>query len=524
MVRFAAVACLLALSLGQDQSQPPPRFRSGVDIILLDVTVLDKHRRPVRGLTATDFTILEDGKAQQIVSFDELDAPEPDGSTVAWMREVAPDIRTNAAENRRIVLMILDDANISFHHTDRVKEIGRRIIDQLGRSDRASVIYTGNNARSQEFTNDRTALRRAVDRYADTLVPRMGDSNMPGQYAVQTVRRASQAMVALPHRRKAMIFVSSLAVNFANHNDDTGFQLQQALRTAQTANVSIYPINPAGLEVNIGAPAAPVGGRMLATSADAARDLAADTARVIADHTGGFAVTNSNTFDTQIGQIFRETGSYYLIGFQSGHRDGKFRRLEVRTTRPGVTVRTRNGYDAPKPEKEAKAEKAGAVPLPLVKSLSDVLPNPDMPVRVSVAPFAVAGRNAAALAIVLGVQQPAPQGDHRIVEKIELISTAHDTHSSPRGSYRQTVQLTLRAAEGTTDLDRGAHAGTVWRRSRGRSSLRAAARQPEPRCLPVAIHCRSREPHLVARGAIRRSMSGGGIDIIPIPSVSLEPP
>ena len=40
---------------------PLPTFRTGVDVVQLDVTVLDKDRHPVRGLTAEDFTILERG-------------------------------------------------------------------------------------------------------------------------------------------------------------------------------------------------------------------------------------------------------------------------------------------------------------------------------------------------------------------------------------------------------------------------------------------------------------------------------
>ena len=82
------------------QGQQPPRFRGGVDLIQIDVAVLDSRRRPVANLTAADFTILEDGKPQPIAAFEELSAPDPDGSLVPWMREVAPDVRTNSADGR----------------------------------------------------------------------------------------------------------------------------------------------------------------------------------------------------------------------------------------------------------------------------------------------------------------------------------------------------------------------------------------------------------------------------------------
>jgi hypothetical protein len=47
----------------QDSAQLP-RFRSGVDVVTLDITVLDRDRRPVRGLRA-DFTVLDDGTPQK---------------------------------------------------------------------------------------------------------------------------------------------------------------------------------------------------------------------------------------------------------------------------------------------------------------------------------------------------------------------------------------------------------------------------------------------------------------------------
>ena len=42
-------------------SQPPPVFRSGVNLVLVDVVVRDKTGAVVKGLTADDFELLEDG-------------------------------------------------------------------------------------------------------------------------------------------------------------------------------------------------------------------------------------------------------------------------------------------------------------------------------------------------------------------------------------------------------------------------------------------------------------------------------
>ncbi len=73
----------------------PPQFRAAVDLIHLDVSVLDKNRRPVRGLSAADFIVLEDGKPQAVSTFTAVDYPDVEPPTTPWMRDVDSDIRRN---------------------------------------------------------------------------------------------------------------------------------------------------------------------------------------------------------------------------------------------------------------------------------------------------------------------------------------------------------------------------------------------------------------------------------------------
>ena len=54
--------------------------------------MLDKERRPARGLKATDFTVLDDRRAQPITAFAAVDVPAALSPTADWMREVAPDV------------------------------------------------------------------------------------------------------------------------------------------------------------------------------------------------------------------------------------------------------------------------------------------------------------------------------------------------------------------------------------------------------------------------------------------------
>ena len=79
--------------------EPPPTFRVRVGVVQIDVSVLDEKRTPVRGLTAADFTVLEDGKKRDIVAFTPVELPARTRAvttgTAAWTREVAPDVATN---------------------------------------------------------------------------------------------------------------------------------------------------------------------------------------------------------------------------------------------------------------------------------------------------------------------------------------------------------------------------------------------------------------------------------------------
>ena len=69
------VTCLASRGHTQQNPATPPTFASGVTLIQVDVSVLDADGQPVRGLQASDFTILEDGVAQDIQSFTAIDVP-----------------------------------------------------------------------------------------------------------------------------------------------------------------------------------------------------------------------------------------------------------------------------------------------------------------------------------------------------------------------------------------------------------------------------------------------------------------
>jgi hypothetical protein len=72
------VLSLAALFVCQAPAQPPT-FRARIDLVQVDVVVVDRDGNPVRGLTSADFTLLDRGKAQAIVNFDEVSHARPRG-------------------------------------------------------------------------------------------------------------------------------------------------------------------------------------------------------------------------------------------------------------------------------------------------------------------------------------------------------------------------------------------------------------------------------------------------------------
>src|SRR5262245_27787930 len=106
---------LCALSLGAvlaaQQQQTPPAFRSGVELVILNVTVVDKDGQPVRGLTAADFTVTLDGQVRPVRALDFLEFGASGGSDVAVTRQTTNTRVPGAAANRggRIIVLLIDD-------------------------------------------------------------------------------------------------------------------------------------------------------------------------------------------------------------------------------------------------------------------------------------------------------------------------------------------------------------------------------------------------------------------------------
>ena len=441
--------------------QALPQFRSQVDLIHLDVSVLDRNRRPVQGLGPSDFTILENGQPQKLAVFNAVNIPVAVPPKTAWLREVAPDVRNNEdLRERRLFLILIDDAAIQGVPLamQNVKKVAKEFIDRLGPSDLAAVVFTRDNRNSQDFTVDRARLLAAVDTF--TLGFRdMGDSSMYFRYSVDVVRRTVETLAKLPDRRKAIVYVgqgvpvdlamaagpaslgmSDGAFSAVSQRGEMGqlrHLMEQTFLAASRANVSVYTLDVCGLRVE---------GQMAGRTAVCVPGLEVDYLINVATVTGGHAVVNTNEFGPGIDAIMEENSAYYLLGYQSSdtRQDGKYRRIEVTVNQPGLMVRTRTGYLAEKAESAAK-RKAQLEAEPIGAALAGVLPKGDLPMRLAAVPCGVPGKKEAAVAVMLSVKQPVRETGTRTVERVDMAVKAYNTDGKYLGGTRMRADVTVRA-------------------------------------------------------------------------------
>jgi VWFA-related protein len=447
-----SLACAAALATGLLAHSPgPPQdglpsqepFRTGVDLVHLDVTVLDSRQRPVRGLTADDFTILEDREPQSVLTFLPVDVPAPAAPRAAWMHDVPDEIASNEHDSRRFVVIVMDDALTGYAQGEprSARAVAHAAIDELGPGDLAAVVFTF-RGRAQNFTTDRSLLRRAVDSYRSRRSPETGPplACEPAlrRCAVETLENVAAALRTAPPGRKLVVFIGSAGgLDVRTDPFSPLSRVQDMFRAIQEANVTVNVFNPAGLQTY--GPTAADRSLTEAQGRIAARRQQVDELRALAENTGGRTFVDTNAPEAHVPAVFEQSRSYYLLGFQSANKkqDGRFRRVRVQVNRPGVTVRTRSGYFAPRP---SDARRSPDLPRSIDAALGSGVPVQDVPIRIQVAAFAVPGVREAAVTVTSGLTASA-EGWSVAVGPVELVTAVFDGDLRPRGRFQQTIRL-----------------------------------------------------------------------------------
>ena len=317
-VKLAATPALLLLmgvALGAQQPQtsaPPPSadaptFRSGANLVPLNVTVTDNNKQFVRGLTAGDFAVFEDGVQQQVQFFEATDVPLD-------------------------LIILLDTSSSMSDKMDVVHEAATGFLKTLRPGDRGAVVSFADGVDVlQALTGDQALLEQAVRR----TVPRGATALNNALYiSLKQFGRSGSAQSDV--RRQAIAVLSD--------GEDTAslVSFDDVLTLARKSGVSIYPI---ALQSKYAA------SRLAATGQRRYYSESEYAMRTLAQETGAQAFFPLQVLELKgiYGAIAQELSSQYSIAYSPANNraDGRFRRIMVRVaTRPELRLRTRTGYTA----------------------------------------------------------------------------------------------------------------------------------------------------------------------------------
>jgi Ca-activated chloride channel homolog len=307
-VAAAVLATALPVAAGDDG--PPgadgtsrSTFRSGVDVVALNVTVLDPQARLLANLGREQFAIFEDGVRQDITYFETSEVP--------------------------LDLALLIDASVSMEpKLAFVQQAAAGFVDALRAGDRAAVFSFNSYVRPlQAFTTDRDAVRQAIRSTTASGGTALYNALYVGLRAFEKAAGDGQV------RRRAIVVLTD--------GEDTASVLtfDDLMAEAKKAGVSIYTI---GLHADSPAVYAAQQAKGYFSTADfALKQLARETGAK------AFFPTAAKSLGEAYAEIGRELASQYAIGYVSHNpmRNGAFRRVVVRVSdAPGAQPRTRTGY------------------------------------------------------------------------------------------------------------------------------------------------------------------------------------
>jgi VWFA-related protein len=479
----------------QPPQQPPITFRAEVNYVEVDARVLDREGKFVPGLTPEDFQVFEDGKPQKVTAFSLVNIPlERVERPLFASKPIEPDVRNNMqAADGRIYVIMLDDLHTSAMRTPRVRQAARQFIERyVGANDLAAVVHTsGRSDAGQEFTSSQARLLRAVDRFmgrkltSSTLnriedVQRRAGTPMASDPAVDiddkergyharnlltSIKNVAEYLGNIRGRRKSLVmFGEGIDYDINNMFSDQITEAQSVIdatrdtiAAATRANMAIYAVDPRGLGAEFQDNAAIQSfpddtslGLGMSSIFNEVR-LSQDSLRVLGDETGGFAAVNRNDFSDAFQRIVDDNSSYYVMGYYSTNdrRDGRFRKIEVRVAnRPGLTVRARKGYVAPRGRApESKTTAGPNAPSPELKEAMDSpLPLTGLPIALAAVVFkGPAPKGSVVLStFIAGNMLPFVENGGMMKNDLEIVGVATDDKGKAFTTERATVNLNMK--------------------------------------------------------------------------------
>ena len=382
------IAPLAAQSQSGQTDQPAaqgPTFRTGVDVVAVDVSVVDGNGKPVEDLLAPDFVVKIDGQPRRVVSADQVRI-----DVEAAKREASNPFETLFTTNLkppngRMFVIAVDQLGIRFGGARGLLETAGKFLDQLSPADRTAFVAYPEPGISVGFTNDRLRLKQAMQRvvgrqqtyqsrfniglYEAIAIAEKGDGRIFAQVILRECPRLIG--VALEQCERDVLSESSSLVRSVRQDTTESLRglydllaglsviegaktlillsegmvlespsdLDNVIRAAALARVSIHVLL---LDV----PRHDITVARLQPTPTEDRDMQVQGLGDLAAATRGaiyyIAGTGQNVFD----RLASETLAYYMLGVEEspGDRNGKEHRIDVEVRRRSVTVRSRRAF------------------------------------------------------------------------------------------------------------------------------------------------------------------------------------
>jgi VWFA-related protein len=316
-----------ATLLGQTPVKPPAddspaTIKVDVDIVNILASVRDKRGGLVANLEKKDFTVLEDGKAQEIKYFTkESDLPLTIGLLV------------DVSGSQRNLIDIERDAASQF------------FTQVLRKKDEAFLISFGEEA---ELLQDYTSSPRLLTEGLKQLRVSSGVGGLhPGPVPTAGGPRGTVLYdaVYLAANEKLKTEVGRKVIVVITDGVDQGsrLNLNQAVEAAQKSDAVIYCIDYS----DPGAYGYGFGGISFGGGGEGAM-------RKMSDETGGhlYKVDRKHSLDQVFKELQDEMRSQYSIGYTptNDRKDGTYRKLEIKLSNKDLKAQARKGYYAIKPE------------------------------------------------------------------------------------------------------------------------------------------------------------------------------
>jgi VWFA-related protein len=362
------------------------------DLVLIDVQVIGRDGKPVKGLKQENFKLTEDGKEQKVASFDYYDIETIETAGAADQKPILvslgavaqPEKVRETVRDHRLIVLFFDMTSMQPDELLRAIAAAQKYLrEQMTPADLVGVVVFGNRLNVYaNFTNDREALVRAVGRLRPgkeaQLAGAVDNAAAAGEEAVTEdtgdAYTADETEFNIFNTDRKLAAIEGLCsllrdipgkkavIEFAGGITQTGqenrSQLRSAVDAANRANVSLYTVDTRGLQASVPGGNADTGaaaGTAMFSGAAVFRQTASrqdsrETLATLSQDTGGRAFFDMGDFKEVFAQVQEDSSGYYLLGYYSanGQKDGKWRDVKVKVVAPGSKVRHREGYYAAK--------------------------------------------------------------------------------------------------------------------------------------------------------------------------------